>query len=260
MQSPSSANHGWFHLPCRRTSVKPMMPELPEGCGYHLSLMTMELLWSPFRRQVYPVSWLNCVSVVTVNQQLEPHCHPMSLLDDLIRKLDGGHGFTKIDLADAYNQIMLASKSVRRLALGTHRGVLLQTRLPFGISSAPGNFQEIMDQLTSDLEGVAVYMDDILVSGITASEHIQNLYAFLKCLEEKRLHCRQEKCLFAQPSVEYLGHILSQQELPRVQKVDAVKKMPPPGNVSSLHSFWVQFSFMESSCPAWLQSLNHFIA
>ena len=88
---------------------------------------------------------------VTVNHQLEPHRHPMPLPEDLMRKLGGGYGFTKIDLADAYNQIMLAPKSQKRLALSTHRGVLLQMRLPFGISSTPGYFQEIMDQLTSDL-------------------------------------------------------------------------------------------------------------
>ena len=158
---------------------------------------------------------------VTVNQQLEPRPHPMPLPEDLMRKLGGGHGFTKIDLADAYNQIMLAPESQRRLALSTHRGVLLQTWLPFGISSAPGYFQEIMDQLTSDLQGVAVYMDDILVSGTTASEHIQNLRALLKRLEEKGLRCRLEKCLFTQPSVEYL----SQQGIAKGPKVHAVKMM-----------------------------------
>ena len=77
---------------------------------------------------------------VTVNQQLEPHHHPMPLPEDLMQKLGCGHVFTKIDLANAYNQIMLAPESQRRLALSTHRGVLLQTRLPFGISSAPGYF------------------------------------------------------------------------------------------------------------------------
>ena len=91
---------------------------------------------------------------VTVNQQLEPHRHPMPLLEDLMRKLGGGHGFTKIDLADTYNQIMLAPECQRCLALSTHRGVLLQTRLPFSISSAPGYFQETMDQLTCDLQDV----------------------------------------------------------------------------------------------------------
>ena len=75
-----------------------------------------------------------------------------------MNRLGGGHGFTKIDLSDAYNQIKLGPKSQKRLALSTHKGVLLQKRLPFGIKSAPGYFQQIMDQLTQDLPGVATWM------------------------------------------------------------------------------------------------------
>ena len=108
----------------------------------------------------------------TINNQLETHRKPIPLPEDLIRKLGGGYCYTKIDLADAYNQILLAPESQRRLALSTHKGVLLQKRLPFGISSAPGYFQEIMEQLTQDLPGVAVYLDDILVSGANAESHL----------------------------------------------------------------------------------------
>lgn len=42
-----------------------------------------------------------------------------------MQKLSGGYGFTKIDPADAYNQIALGSESQKRLALRTHQGVLL---------------------------------------------------------------------------------------------------------------------------------------
>ncbi|KFD62340.1 LOW QUALITY PROTEIN: hypothetical protein M514_25463 [Trichuris suis] len=139
---------------------------------------------------------------VTVNSQLDTHRHPMSLPEDLMWKLSGEYYFTKIDLADAYNQVKLAPEIQKRLALRRHRGVLLQTRLPFGISSAPGCFQKIMEQLTSDLRGVAVCLDDILVSGNNAEEHIQNLRALLERLNEKGLRCKLEKCSFAQPSVE----------------------------------------------------------
>ena len=186
---------------------------------------------------------------VTVNHQLEPHRHPMPLPEDLMRKLGGGYGFTKIDLADAYNQIMLAPDSQKRLALSTHRGVLLQMRLPFGITSAPGYFQEIMDQLTSDLRGVAVYIDDILVSGTTASEHLQNLRALLHRLESKGLRCRLEKCVFAQPSVEYLGHILSGQGIAKGPKVNDVMQMPAPENVSGLRSFLGSVQFYSKFLP-----------
>eukprot|EP00731_Ephydatia_muelleri_P001282 Em0001g1282a len=167
---------------------------------------------------------------VTVNPQLEPHRYPMPLPDDLIRKLSGGYGISKIeiDLADAFNQIMLGPESQKRLALSTHRGVLLQLRLPFGISSAPAHFQEIMDQLTSDLKGVAVYIDDILVSGVSAAEHLENLRALLQRLQDKGLRCRQEKCLFAQPSIEYFGFTLSGNGVAKGSRVDAIQLMPVP--------------------------------
>ena len=94
---------------------------------------------------------------VTVNLQLEDHRQPIPLPEDLMRKLGRGYCFSKIDLANAYNQIYLSPDSQKKLALSTHKGVLLQKRLPFGIKSAPGYFQEIMEQLTQNLRGVAVY-------------------------------------------------------------------------------------------------------
>ena len=121
---------------------------------------------------------------VTVNPQLEDHQHPLPLPEDLMRRLGGGYGFTKIDLADAYNQIKLALESQRRLALSTHKGVLLQKRLLFCIKSAPGYFQQIMDQLTKDLPCVATYLDNILVSGIDVEDHLRNLCRLLQKLED----------------------------------------------------------------------------
>ena len=174
---------------------------------------------------------------ITVNPQLEKHRHLIPLPEDLIQKLSGGYGFTKVDLANAYNQVKLSSESQKKLALSTHKGVLLQKRLPFGITSAPGYFQEIMEKITANLPGVAVYLDDILVSGKNAQDHLQNLRGLLACLHERGLRCRLDKCVFGQASVEYLGHQLSYNGVAKGQKVDAVCKMPAPTNVSSLRSF-----------------------
>jgi hypothetical protein len=186
---------------------------------------------------------------VTVNPQLADHHHPIPLPEDLMRKLSGGYAFTKIDLADAYNQICLDEESQKRLALSTHKGVLLQLRLPFGIKSAPSYFQEIMERLTADLKGVAVYLDDILVSGNTAEEHLTNLRCLFRRLNEKGLRCRLDKCKFAQPSVEYLGHLLSQKGIAKGTKVDAVLNMPPPTDVSGLKSFLGSVQFYHKFLP-----------
>ena len=68
-----------------------------------------------------------------------------------------------------------------------------------------------MGQLTSDLPGTAVYLYDILVSGVNVEEHLQNVRTLFQCLKDKGLRCKFEKCAFAQPSVEHLGHVLSHQ-------------------------------------------------
>ena len=186
---------------------------------------------------------------VSINTQLEPHRYPMPLPEDLLRKLRGGYGCTKIDLADAYNQIRLCPISQKRLALSTHTGVLLQLRLPFGITSAPGYFQETMDKLTSDLPGVAVYLDDILVSGNNAADYISNLRGLLQRLSKNGLRCRLEKCIFASSSIEYLGHTLSSEGIAKGNKVDAVLAMPVPKDVNILRSFLGQVQFYGKFLP-----------
>ena len=186
---------------------------------------------------------------VSVNPQLAEHRHPIPLPEELMRKFGGGHLFSKIDLSDAYNQIQLSPASQEKLALSTHRGVLLQQRLPFGITSAPGYFQEIMDQLTKDLPGAGAYLDDIIVSGADAESHLSNLRALFQRLNEKGLRCRKEKCVFAQESIEYLGYILSKEGIAKGPKVNDVTKMPNPKNVSELRAFLGQVQFYGKFLP-----------
>ena len=48
---------------------------------------------------------------VTVNPQLGDQRQPVPLPEDLMHKLGGGYGFTKIDLANAYNEIKLGPET-----------------------------------------------------------------------------------------------------------------------------------------------------
>ena len=178
---------------------------------------------------------------VCINDPQEDLRHPLPLPEELMQKLGGGFGYTKTDAADAYNQIQLAPESQRRLSLSTHRGVLLK--------SAPGYFQEIMENLTSDLPGVAVFQNGMLVSGQDANDHLSNLKRLPTRLNNTGLNCRRDKCQFAQPSVEYLGHTLSAEGISKGSKVEAVLKMPPPTDVSSLKSFLGSVQFYGKFIP-----------
>ena len=111
--------------------------------------------------------------------------------------------------------------------------------LPFGISSAPGYFQEIMEGMTYDLEEVAVYLEDILIRGSNEEEHLKNLQLLLQHLQDKGLRCCwQIKCVFAQPPVEFGLYYIKEGILKGKRKVYAIAilDMPAPTNVSFLGS------------------------
>ena len=106
-----------------------------------------------------------------------------------------------------------------------------------------------MEQLTQDLPGVAVYLDDILVSGANAQSHPQNLYRLLQRLEEKGLRCREDKCFFAQPTVEYLIHKLTSKGITKEKKADVVQQMPVPKYFAQLRSFLGATQFYSKLIP-----------
>ena len=117
-------------------------------------------------------------------------------------------------------------------------------RLSLGILSAPAYFQEIMEKLTYDLASIVVYLDDILVGGSSADEHIRNLRLLFQRLRDNR-----NKCSFANESVEYLGHTISHLGISPEAKVDAVAAMPRPENVPLLKSFLGSVQFCQKFLP-----------
>ena len=57
------------------------------------------------------------------------------------------------------------------------------------------------------------------------------------------------KMQFAEPSIEYLVHTLSQKGIAKGSKVDALVQMPPPTKVSSLRSFLGSVQFYSKFLP-----------
>ena len=132
--------------------------------------------------------------------------HPLPKPEELFATLSGGVQFTTLDLAHAYQQVPLDEESKSCVTINTHLGLYRYTRLPFGVASAPAIFQRTMDTLLQGIPGVICYIDDILITGQTESEHLKALDEVLSRLGQSGLRVKKEKCAFLQDSVEYLGH------------------------------------------------------
>ena len=135
---------------------------------------------------------------------LDTDQHPLPRPEDLFATVTNGKVFLKLDLLQAYQQMLLASGSEKYLTINTHLSLYQYTRLPFGVASAPALFQRAMDIITQGITGVICYIDDILISGESDEQHLDRVEEVLKRLAEHGLRVKQKKCEFLKPSVEYL--------------------------------------------------------
>ena len=175
---------------------------------------------------------------LTVNAAAKVDKYPIPNIKDLYAKLSGGKYYSKLDLSHAYQQVPLDEDSQRLTTITTSKGLFAYTRMCYGVSSAPGIFQRIMEQVLQGMPMVAVYLDDILVTGTSYDEARRNLHAVLQRLQDAGLTLKLEKCEFMQDSVVYLGHKLDAEGIrPTEEKTTAIQNAPAPTNVSELRSY-----------------------
>ena len=187
---------------------------------------------------------------VTVNPVSKLDRYPIPRINDLFAKLAKGKLFSKLDLSHAYQQLPLEEESRKYVVINTHKGLFRFTRLPFGISSAPGIFQRVMESLLQGIEGVVVYLDDILVTGSTEEAHLKALEEVLSRLERAGLKVKRSKCVFMRPSVTYLGHVIDADGLhPLKERVRAIKEAPTPRSVPELKSHLGMLSYYSKFLP-----------
>jgi hypothetical protein len=81
--------------------------------------------------------------------------------------------------------------------------------LPFGVKSAPGIFQAIMDNMLTGLPFAIAYLDDIAVVSQSWDDHRRHLRAVFNRINEYMFRVRLGKWPFFQPSIKYLRFIVN---------------------------------------------------
>jgi hypothetical protein len=112
--------------------------------------------------------------------------------------------------------------------------------MAFGLTGAPATFQAEMNRTLAPLlrKCALVFFDDILVYSSSYEEHLQHLQSVLQLLAANDWKIKLSKCEFAQPSVHYLGHVISAEGVATDEsKISAVKEWPIPVDVKQLRSF-----------------------
>ena len=77
--------------------------------------------------------------------------------------------------------MLVDENSKEFLTINTNKGLYKYNRLPYGVASAPGIFQRMMEGLLHGIPHVGVLLDNVLITGTTEEEHLMNIEAVLKC-------------------------------------------------------------------------------
>ena len=187
---------------------------------------------------------------LTVNPAAECDTYPVPKTEDLFATLNGGEKFTKLDLRQAYQQLLLSEQSQMYCAVNTHRGLFQPTRLQFGIHSAAGIFQRELEKRLTAVPSTVVRVDDILITGRNDEEHLANLGMVLEVLKNNGLRLRRDKCLFLSPEVVYLGFRISKRGIETVQeKIRPVLEAPEPKDPTQLKSFLGMLQYYHRHLP-----------
>lgn len=181
---------------------------------------------------------------VTLNPVLSIDKYPVPKIEDLFANLSGSVYFTKLDLSQAYNQVVLSENSRKYTVINTHRGLFKYNRLVFGLASSPGIFQRLMTDVLKDIPDVMVFLDDILIVGKTIESNLATTERVLCRLHDCGLKIKRQKCVFLVEEVSYLGFIINKNGVRVDQdKIKPIVDMPCPCNVSELRSFLGMINF-----------------
>ena len=153
-----------------------------------------------------------CVDYRGLNQKSIPDRHPIPRVQDLLNSLSGSAWFSVLDQGKAYHQGFLEETSRPLTAFITPWGLYEWVRIPFGLSSAPAEFQRSMEECLSGLrdETCQPYLDDNLVHSKTFENHLQALTEVLRRYQKHGVKLTPKKCEVFRSQVKFLGKIVNE--------------------------------------------------
>ena len=112
--------------------------------------------------------------------------------------------------------------------------------MPFGLTNAPAVFQHMMNDIFREHldDFVVIYLDDILIFSKNEEEHQKHIRLVLEKLRERGFYAKQEKCLFHQTEMEFLGFTATTEALKMdPKKVETIVSWEAPKTVRDVQCF-----------------------
>ena len=156
-------------------------------------------------------SWRFCVDYRRLNAVSVKDVYPLPRIEETLSRMGNASVFSTIDLESGYWQVPLSEEDKAKTAFVTPDGLYQFLVMPFGLASAPGTFQRMMDLVLTGLRWTIclVYLDDIIIYAAEADEHLVRVRQVLAALRKAGLKIKLVECQFRASEVKALGNVIS---------------------------------------------------
>ena len=145
-----------------------------------------------------------CVDFRALNRITKANSYPLPLIDDILALLCKAKYFSSLDLKSGYWQVLVEDNDREKTAFTCHRGLFQFNVMPFGLTTAPGVFQERMARVLEGLDKFTVaYLDDILIFPETFEEHLAHIQNVFDRLRKHHHKLKLKKCSFLKAETNY---------------------------------------------------------
>jgi len=191
-----------------------------------------------------------CLDPQPLNAALlnEPFLIPT--LEEIKSKLANKKIFSVLDLKDGFYHVKLDDESSHLCTFSSPFGCYRFLRLPFGVKVAPEIFQKQNTEIFSDIEGVTVYFDDLLIAADSIEQHDSILREVFKRAKQHCVKFNPRKFQYKLSKVNFLGHTFTSEgvELDK-NHVNSVVDLPNPSNKKELQSMLGLFNYFREFIP-----------
>ncbi|KAJ8890971.1 hypothetical protein PR048_010480 [Dryococelus australis] len=116
-------------------------------------------------------SWATPVVPVFKKMEAYQNVFPFPTIKELLVNLGCSEVFSQLDVKQAYFQLPVDDATAEILTLSTSKGLMCVLGLPQVLSASPGIFQNFMEQLLSGFQGIAVFLDDIVIARSSVAQN-----------------------------------------------------------------------------------------
>ena len=161
--------------------------------------------------------------------------YPMPNVREIIDKMQGSRYFSKMDMASAYWAVPIKESDLEKTAFMTPRHLLEMCVTVFGLCNSQPTYQRIMDSTLEGLDHVDSFVDDVCAYTQTFDEMLETLRKVFDRMQLANLQMRVDKCHFGYNSIDFVGHVISNQGIsPAKENIQAVLEFPESKRLKEL--------------------------